>query len=56
MTRPTGSPPTTPPKRKLLAMVHKEAGESLDAFIARVIAATEEARANAQTNPDGGDA
>ena len=55
MKRPTESPPT-PQERKLLAMVHKEAGESLDAFIARVLAATEEARANAQTNPDGGDA
>ncbi len=56
MKRPTESPPTTPPKRTLLAMVHKEPDESLDAFIARVLAATEEARANAQTKPNGGDA
>ena len=55
MKRPTESPPT-PQERTPLAMVHKEADESLEAFIARVLAATEEARANAQTNPDGGDA
>lgn len=55
MTRPTQSPPT-PQERKLLAMVHKEADESLEAFIARVLAATEEARANAPTNREGGDA
>ncbi len=55
MKRPT-EPRHEHQERKLLALLHKEPGESLDVFIARVVAATEDARETARPNTEGGDA
>jgi hypothetical protein len=44
-----------PQGRKLLALLHKEPNESLEAFIARAVAATAQARASAHPPTEGGD-